>query len=65
MLSLRLCVQRPKASLNEFFLSKICFIKSGVNVMNIRVAEIRGALLWFNIGKNCPLISLPDAAFDF
>ena len=33
--------------------------------MRIGITQIKGALLYFFIGKKCPIISVPDATFNF
>ena len=48
-----------------FFFKNLFDEKQSKYAMNIRVAQIRGALLKFLIGKKYYLMSLPDATFNF
>ena len=55
----------PDAALDDFFFSKICFIKTIVEAMNIRERQIRGVLFNFLVAKKCPFLYIADTALSF
>ena len=58
------CVRLTDAALNDLFFSNLFYQKQYIYAMNIGVAQVRSALLYF-LGKKYLFISLLDAAFNF